>query len=141
MSEANGTDRAIKAAASRIGVSVGTYLFNLKIGQKYCWKCESFHPRNNFGRDKSRSDGLLPFCRNSYIKRHQDRCTSCQHVREQRMVKVCWHCIDELRTYRKEKQLNEQAEKNSRKFLTKTGRGRKARHENSSPLTISEKRP
>ena len=139
MSATNGADRythAIKIAASRIGVSMGAYLFHLKNGQKYCWKCEAFHPRDNFGKDKSRSDGLLPFCRNSYLRRKQDRCTCCYHVRDQRMVKVCWQCIDELRTYRKEKQLQQKAEQTTRDFKRVTGRGRKKRHPAHTSLSL-----
>jgi site-specific DNA-cytosine methylase len=33
------------------------------MGDKWCWRCRDFLPRQDFNRDRSRSDGLQPICR------------------------------------------------------------------------------
>lgn len=53
------------AAANACGVSVAEYLKKRRRNQHWCWKCRKFHPASAFGKDRSRSSGLLPFCKES----------------------------------------------------------------------------
>lgn len=49
----------------RAGVSLDEYDRLLDAGQKWCGRCRTFHPRAEFGADRSRGDGLAPACRTS----------------------------------------------------------------------------
>lgn len=51
-----------KTAAAKVGVSVEEYRRRLSVGEKWCTRCRSFHPRTAFGRDILRSDGLAAHC-------------------------------------------------------------------------------
>lgn len=51
-----------RAAAARIGVTEEAYRARLAAGDKWCGGCRAWHPREAFGIDRSRSDGLSAVC-------------------------------------------------------------------------------
>lgn len=53
---------ALKTAARRAGVSLEEYAGALARGEKWCTACRWFHPREAFGPDRSRGDGLAAAC-------------------------------------------------------------------------------
>lgn len=61
---------AIKAAATRIGISEIEYREHLARGLKWCRGCKKWHPRDAFGIDITRGDGLASTC---IIKRSADQ--------------------------------------------------------------------
>lgn len=56
------TDGARKGAAKRLGVAADEYRARLAAGSKWCFRCRSWHPKRDFGRDRSREDGLSASC-------------------------------------------------------------------------------
>lgn len=66
---------AIKAAASRIGISVEEYTASLDAGLKWCYGCKSWQHRATFNIDRNRSDGL------------NAKCQSCIRVAERKSTK------------------------------------------------------
>ncbi|MGH8720069.1 MAG: HNH endonuclease [Burkholderiales bacterium] len=52
-----------KVAATRIGVSLGDYLQQIAAQKKWCHKCRSWKPPDQFGRDRHRTDGYYAICR------------------------------------------------------------------------------
>lgn len=62
---------ALKCAAKRAGCTVEEYTAHIKSGEKWCYKCRQWKPRDEaFGKDATRSDGLEP------------KCYQCRHVKE-----------------------------------------------------------
>lgn len=55
----------MKAAARRTGLPPETYAARVEAGEKWCTRCKAWHPRSDFGEDRSRSDGLTAMCRRS----------------------------------------------------------------------------
>jgi hypothetical protein len=53
---------ALKAAATRVGLSPGEYMARRDAGLKHCFRCSDWHPVAEFGPDASRSDGLAASC-------------------------------------------------------------------------------
>jgi hypothetical protein len=49
-------------AAKRIGISESEYVRQLSSGKKWCTACRDWHPRDQFGKDASRGDGLASKC-------------------------------------------------------------------------------
>jgi hypothetical protein len=68
---------ALKVAAHRTGFSVEQYQANVAAGLKWCMRCKAWHLRTEFGRDRSRTDGLSSKCiksrsedaRSRYVRR------------------------------------------------------------------------
>jgi hypothetical protein len=56
---------AIKSHAARLGISSDEYQAKLQNGEKWCTRCKAWHPRESFGRDSSRADGLATDCLSS----------------------------------------------------------------------------
>ena len=54
---------ALKTAAKRASISVEGYKENVARGLKWCIGCRRWHGVNQFGKDASRHDGLVPTCR------------------------------------------------------------------------------
>ena len=54
---------AIKAAASKSGLSVDEYLSNINAGLKRCTYCKKWKNLDSFSVDNSRNDGLKASCR------------------------------------------------------------------------------
>ena len=54
---------AVKIAAKRIGVPLKVYLSELAAGRKWCTKCKKWVDVADFGRDRSRPDGLQAVCK------------------------------------------------------------------------------
>lgn len=53
----------LKAAARRIGVSVGDYLARVQRREKWCIYCRGWHPLVAFPTDANRTDGRASSCR------------------------------------------------------------------------------
>lgn len=53
---------ALKTAAKRLGLGLEEYLARLQSGLKWCGSCKADHPRDRFGRDATRGDGLDVQC-------------------------------------------------------------------------------
>lgn len=51
-----------KTSARRIGVTADEYERRLAAGEKWCHGCKGWHPVGEFGRDRSRGDGLSSTC-------------------------------------------------------------------------------
>ncbi|NES68833.1 MAG: HNH endonuclease [Okeania sp. SIO2D1] len=54
---------ALRIAAQKIGVTLEEYIANKKVGLKWCTKCKQWKHIENFGKDKSRYDGLNSICK------------------------------------------------------------------------------
>jgi hypothetical protein len=54
-----------KQAAQRIGISLDEYERRLAAGERWCFACRAWHPRDAFHVDRSRSDGLARACKES----------------------------------------------------------------------------
>lgn len=52
----------LKAHAARLGLTLEEYTARVEGGQKWCTSCKSWQPRDRFGRDSTRSDGLSAKC-------------------------------------------------------------------------------
>lgn len=60
------TDGALKVRAARAGYAdVSEFRKRELGGEKWCYKCKTWHPRSAFHSDRSRYDGLDPVCRDS----------------------------------------------------------------------------
>ena len=64
---------SVVIAARRVGCSEETYVRNLVSGRKWCYLCKQWHARGQFGKERSRSDGLAPICRASRSTRQKER--------------------------------------------------------------------
>lgn len=53
---------AIRTAAARLGISEADYSAHLAAGEKWCIACRDWQPRDGFGTDRSRGDGLKSKC-------------------------------------------------------------------------------
>lgn len=53
---------ATKTAAIRLGMTIDEYLEKRAAGQKWCSGCKSWHPTQDFPRNRNRSDGLNAEC-------------------------------------------------------------------------------
>ena len=53
------------AAATRLGMNHSDYLHFLSVGMKWCTSCKDWHPRDEFGIDSTRGDGLRSQCHRS----------------------------------------------------------------------------
>jgi len=109
---------AEKIAAARFGMALQKYLSFTGNGFKRCWRCKVWHPKEDFGVDRSRADGLSSSCRAS--KREQqwlsykvkiarqrfsrDRCCCCHHSIDHRPPLICWDCVSQLQEAQKEAQ-------------------------------------
>jgi hypothetical protein len=51
-----------KSYATKCGVTYEQYTQAAQQGQKWCSSCRSFHSRDNFGKNRSSSDGLQTVC-------------------------------------------------------------------------------
>ena len=56
---------ALRAAATRIGLTTTEYLDNLNKGLRWCYRDQAWESADLFGRDASRPDGLARSCRRS----------------------------------------------------------------------------
>lgn len=54
---------AIKAAAKRAGISTAKHKRLSREGKKWCIVCRIWHMKNEFGKDRTRYDGLCAACR------------------------------------------------------------------------------
>lgn len=61
---------ADKVAARRLGVSVDEYRERRAAGEKHCVSCRGWRPRDAFGVDRSRFDGLAAACLECRKARH-----------------------------------------------------------------------
>lgn len=52
----------LKTAANRTGLSLDAYLARCSAGEKWCTNCKTWHPRGEFGEDRTRTDGLASVC-------------------------------------------------------------------------------
>lgn len=53
---------AMKIAARRAGMTPEEYFSRCNSGEKHCTKCKTWHPRDAFGEDRTRGDGLSASC-------------------------------------------------------------------------------
>jgi len=58
----------LKGAATRIGITVEEYRSLLAIGLKWCMSCTEWRPTADFGKDRSRGDGLKSTCKRHYAR-------------------------------------------------------------------------
>lgn len=65
---AGNTKGGIKRIAASIGMSADEYMARCATGEKFCWRCRAWHPRSEFGKDSTRTDGLEASCRSSRNK-------------------------------------------------------------------------
>src|SRR5215831_16696013 len=56
---------AMKARAKALGMTLVDYKGMLAAGQKWCTGCKAWHAREQFGVDRTRSDGLASACLDS----------------------------------------------------------------------------
>lgn len=56
---------ALRTAAKRVGLSPSEYLDRVNAGLRWCYRDQDWEPIANFGRDRSRMDGLERCCRRS----------------------------------------------------------------------------
>lgn len=56
---------ALRTAASRVGLGVTEYQDRINAGLRHCWRCQDWHPCADFGKDRTRWDGLATSCRSS----------------------------------------------------------------------------
>lgn len=56
---------ALRAAATRVGLTPTEYLNRVNVGLRWCYRDQDWEPVANFGRDRTRSDGLDRSCRRS----------------------------------------------------------------------------
>lgn len=61
---------ALKVAAHRVGLRLDEYQARVASGQKWCTRCKCWHATDEFGRDRSRGDGLDSHC---FRARHVDQ--------------------------------------------------------------------
>jgi hypothetical protein len=54
---------ALKRKAFTAGLPLDLYLSHVNSGLKWCLNCNEWHPISEFGSDSSRSDGLVPSCK------------------------------------------------------------------------------
>lgn len=83
------TGRALgvfKGAAKRAGVSFEEYVQRADAGEKYCWKCTTWHPRSDFKVDRSRWDGLSPVCRLAASATRKSAYVPSERKRERRFL-------------------------------------------------------
>lgn len=52
----------VKGAARRLGLTQEEYEARIAAGEKWCTRCKAWHPREAFGRDSTRGDGLTATC-------------------------------------------------------------------------------
>ena len=52
----------LKVAARRLGIPFEEYMQKINSGLKYCWKCQSWKPVDDFGNDATRGDGKAAKC-------------------------------------------------------------------------------
>lgn len=57
---------AMRVAAARLGLTEADYRARIDVGLKWCRACSEWHPRDAFGADRSRGDGLASRCRASF---------------------------------------------------------------------------
>ena len=50
-------------AAALLGITPAQYLAHREAGEKWCTDCQAWHPRDDFGRDRSQLDGLDRRCK------------------------------------------------------------------------------
>lgn len=50
-------------AAALLGITPAQYLAHQRAGEKWCTDCQAWHPRDDFGRDRSQRDGLDRRCK------------------------------------------------------------------------------
>jgi hypothetical protein len=62
---------AIKALSNKSGIPLPVFIERISQGLKWCYKCEDFHPVDEFGNDSSRYDGLTPLCSKSRNERQR----------------------------------------------------------------------
>ena len=67
---------AIKVAAQHIGVTAEEYVRLVAAGQKWCMVCKRWQPVGEFGKDRSRVDGLASGCREGRNTSSRDRYVS-----------------------------------------------------------------
>jgi hypothetical protein len=63
----------INKAAAIIGADPDVYRANIEAGGKWCTAHAEWHPVSEFGRDKSRGDGLAATCRNGVNERRKSK--------------------------------------------------------------------
>lgn len=56
---------AALAAAHMLGIPPGEYAAQKEAGNKWCFACQAWHPTGDFGKDRSRLDGLKARCNES----------------------------------------------------------------------------
>lgn len=69
-----------KRVAAQLGMSIDEYMAKCASGEKFCWRCQAWHPRTDFNRDSSRTDGLDTSCRESRNKAMRDSYESTARV-------------------------------------------------------------
>ncbi len=64
---------AAEIAARRLGLTYEDYVRRVGLGLKWCTRCRSWHPREHFAGDDTRSDGLQAKCRACDARLYQQR--------------------------------------------------------------------
>lgn len=66
---------ALKRRAAAIGLTPEALLAREAAGERWCYRCEAFHPRADFGNDSTRADGRERSCRASRNRSARERYT------------------------------------------------------------------
>ncbi len=59
-------ERRMKQGATKLGISFEEYRGHVDSGEKWCTACKAWHPRSDFKRDRTRTDGLQTRCLASF---------------------------------------------------------------------------
>lgn len=62
----------VKRGAAHLGIPVAEYARRVEAGERWCAGCHAWHAISEFGRDRSRPDGLNHVCR-AHAKGYQRR--------------------------------------------------------------------
>jgi hypothetical protein len=65
MSDKTGIEWTDATAAARVGMTVTEYRDRVNAGLLHCWRCQDWHPADEFSVDRSRGRGRAGSCRRS----------------------------------------------------------------------------
>ncbi len=79
------TDGGIKSIVKKMGMTYEGYISQVNKGLKWCTRCKQWLPRDSFGNDKTRTDGLDSTCfacRRVKIKRQRQYHPPSDNIRQ-----------------------------------------------------------
>lgn len=66
------SEHRMRLGAAKLGVSLDAYRSHVEAGEKWCFACQAWRPREDFGRSERATDGLLTSCRESNNRRARE---------------------------------------------------------------------